>query len=300
MATPNKPSFWKHCVWRIEVLFYDCVRLLLTPFSFAFVSRFGGWLLRKIGPHTSKHFIAKKGLEFAFPDKSPDDIKTLLNLQWDNIGRTFAEFPLMHRVKVFEPQTRVSVTGLEKLTKNSPAIIVTGHFANWEVMAAVLTQSGRPVRITYRKLNNPYMDARIRQQREKYGAKFLVQKSTHRGGRALFEALKNGESIAILNDQKFNEGLSLPFFGRPAMTATGATRLALKTKRPLLPMSVTREGARFHVTFHDPITLQHTGEREHDVKEGVSKIIGFTEDRIKEAPAQWFWVHRRWPKEDYK
>lgn len=300
MAAARKPSFWKHCVWRLEVLIYDIVRFLLTPFSFAGVSRFGGWLLRKIGPKTSKHLIAKRGLEFAFPDKNPDDIKTLLNAQWDNTGRTFAEFPLMHRIKVFDPQSRVTVTGLEKLTENNPAIIVTGHFSNWEVMAAVLTQSGLPVRITYRKLNNPYMDARIRQQREKYGTKFLVQKSTHRGGRELFEALKNGESVAILNDQKFNEGIRLPFFGRPAMTATGATRLALKTKRPLLPMSVTRTGSNFHVTLYDPIHLEQSGERERDVTEGVSKIITFTEDRIKEAPAQWFWVHRRWPKEDYK
>jgi len=71
-------------------------------------------------------------------------------------------------------------------------------------MATVLTQSDRPVRITYRKINNPYIDARVRRQREKYGTKFLIQKSTHKGGRELLETLKKGESIAILNDQKFN------------------------------------------------------------------------------------------------
>ena len=125
-------------------------------------------------------------------------------------------------------------------------------------MATVLTQSGLPVRITYRKINNPYIDARVRKQRERYGTKFLVQKSGHKGGRELFEALNNGESIALLNDQKFNTGLSVPFFGEEVMTAQGATRLALKTGHPLLPMAVTRDGANFTVTFYDPIAVSYT------------------------------------------
>jgi len=168
------------------------------------------------------------------------------------------------------------------------------------VMATVLTQSGLPVRITYRKINNPYIDARVRKQRERYGTKFLVQKSTHKGGRELLEALKNGESVALLNDQKFNTGLAVPFFGQEAMTAQGATRLALKTGRPLLPMAVTRDGANFTVTFYEPIKLETTGERETDVLNGVKQVTEFIEDRIREEPAQWFWVHRRWPKGLYK
>ena len=139
-------------------------------------------------------------------------------------------------------------------------------------MATVLTQSELPVHITYRKINNPHIDKRVRQQRQKYGTKSLVQKSTHRGGRELLEALKAGESVALLNDQKFNTGLSLPFFGEPAMTAQGAVRLALKTGRPLLPMAVTRNKSRFIVTFYDPIELLSTGEREADVVVGVAPV----------------------------
>lgn len=287
-------------IWRLEVLSYDVVRLVLRLFPLAAVSWFGGWLLRKIGPKTSKHKIAKTGVELAFPSLSPSERDALLMAQWDNIGRTFAEFPLLHRVVIADPKSAVTVSGLDIFKANAPAVIVTGHFANWEIMAAVLTQSGLPVRITYRKLNNPYMDARIKTQREKYGTKFLVQKSGVRGGRELFEALNHQESVALLNDQKFNEGISVPFFGHNAMTATGATRLALKTGRPLLPLSVTRDGSRFHVTFHDPIPLSATGQREVDVRRGVMKIIDFTEAQIRNAPDQWFWVHRRWPKPLYK
>ena len=285
--------------WRLEALAYDMVSLLLKLFPFNAISAFGGWLLRLIGPLTSKHRIAKTGLKIAFPEKADSEISQILKAQWDNSGRTFAEFPISHRIKAFEGQ-RVTIKGLEIFKANTPAIIVTGHFANWEVMATVLTQSGLPVRITYRKINNPYIDARVRKQRERYGTKFLVQKSGHKGGRELFEALKNGESIALLNDQKFNTGVEVPFFGEDAMTAQGATRLALKTGRPLLPMAVTRDGAKFTVTFYDPLTLENTGDRDADVLNGVTQVTEFIEQRIRENPAQWFWVHRRWPKKLYR
>ena len=287
-------------IWRAEAVAYDAVSVLMRCFPLDWVSNFGGWLLRLIGPLTSKHKIAKTGLKLAFPEKSEREIKQLLRAQWDNLGRTFAEFPLSHRIKAFEDDGRVIVKGLEIFKANAPAITLSGHFANWEVMATALTQSGLPVRITYRKINNPHIDARVIKQRESYGTKFLVQKAAQKSGRELLTTLKNGESIAILNDQKFNTGISVPFFGHEAMTAQGAVRLAIKTGRPLLPMVVIRKKAKFEVTFHPPIELELTGNRETDIRHGVIKITQFIEDRIRENPAQWFWVHRRWPKAIYR
>jgi len=286
--------------WRIEAAAYDIISAVIRIFPLSVISAFGGWLVRLIGPLTSKHKIARTGLRLAFPEKSEAEIKQLLAAQWDNTGRTFAEFPLSHRIKAFGNDGRVAVEGLEIFQKHAPAITLSGHFANWEVMATALTQSGLPVRITYRKINNPHIDARVIRQREAYGTKFLVQKATHKSGRELLTTLKNGESIAILNDQKFNTGISVPFFGHGAMTAQGAVRLAIKTGRPLLPMCVVRDKARFKVKFYPPINLVITGEREADTRNGVIQITKFIEARIHENPAQWFWVHRRWPKEIYK
>jgi len=286
--------------WRLEALAYDIIGFIMRLFPFAWVSGFGACIVKLIGPITSKHRIAEVGLRTAFPEKSDAEIKSLLREQWNNTGRTLAEFPLTHRLKPFNKNSRVEVVGLDIFKRHAPAVIVTGHFANWEVMATVLTQSELPVRITYRKINNPHIDARVRKQREAYGTKFLVQKSTHRGGRELLDALKNGESVALLNDQKFNTGLSIPFFGEPAMTAQGAVRLALKTGRPLLRMSVSRRKAKFVVTFYEPIELINSGDRDADVHNGVTKVTQFIETRIRENPAQWFWVHRRWPKDLYK
>lgn len=285
---------------RLEALAYDIVTGLIRLMPFRAVSAFGAFIVKIIGPRTSKRHIVETGLRTAFPEKSDAEIKSLMRAQWDNLGRTFAEFPLTHRLKPFAAKSRITIKGFEHFSENQPAIIVTGHFANWEVMATVLTQSEHTTRITYRKINNPLIDARVRGQREAYGTKYLVKKTGHASGRELFEALNSGESVALLNDQKFNTGVEIPFFGEPAMTAQGAVRLALKTGRPLLPMSVTREKSTFAVTFHPPLTLEKTGDRPLDVLAGVKQVSAFIEDRVREAPAQWFWVHRRWPKSLYR
>ena len=243
----KKASFSKHISWRLEVLAYDILRTLMIPFSFDHISAFGGWLLRKIGPMTSKHHIARTGLKIAFPDADETQINQWLTEQWDNIGRTFAEFPIMHRVKVFEDD-RITLQGIENLERfngDEVAVMVSGHFANWEVMAAVFAQAGLPVQVTYRRINNPYMDKRVRDQRTAYGINLLIPKSGAKGARQLLESLRSGESVALLNDQKFNEGVSIPFFGEPAMTAPGPARLALRSGKPVLMMSVTRDKAKF-------------------------------------------------------
>ena len=284
----------KKLIWRLEVLAYDLLSLILRVIGFDRASGFGAWLFKIIGPRSSKQKIVMRNLEIAFPELNDTERKNLARKAWDSMGRTFLEFPLMHRVKA--PGPRVTVEGLEHLeavkASGEPCIIVTGHFANWEVMACMLTQSGLDVAITYRRINNPYLDQRVRAKREAYGTQFLIPKSGAAGARHLLAGLKAGQSVALLNDQKFNTGLSLPFFGKAAMTAPGPTRLALQTGATILPLSCKREGSEFVVQVHAPWHPE-------DVESGVKRIIAFTEERIKEAPAQWFWAHRRWPKSEY-
>lgn len=298
-------KFIQHAKWRGEVLAYDIVRAIMMLFSFNAVSGFGGWLAKKIGPKTSKHHIVLTGLRTAFPDKSEAQINALALTQWDNTGRTAAEFPMLGRVRVFDNNSRVKVIGLEKLEalrdNNIGAVLISGHFANWEIMAAVFSQAGLPVRVTYRPTNNPYFDRRIRSQRQKYGIDLMVAKSGAKGAKELFTALRSGDSVALLNDQKFNEGIAVPFFGVPAMTAPGPTRMALKTGAPLVPMFVRRvERTKFEVEIYDPIKIENTGDRSADIERGVVAVTKWVEERILEAPAGWFWVHRRWDKSHYK
>ena len=65
-------------------------------------------------------------------------------------------------------------------------------------------------------------------------------------------------------------------------------------------MSVQRlPKARFRVVMGEPIALEKTGDREKDVEAGVRQINAFVEERVRDRPSEWFWVHKRWPRENY-
>src|SRR5205085_10822203 len=111
--------------------------------------------------------------------------------------------------------------------------------------------------VTYRAMNNPYVDERVRKGRARYGVRLFAPKGVE-GARELMRAIGRGESIALLNDQKFNGGVAAPFFGRTAHTAPGPSTFALRFGIPLQPLSVQRTGpgARFKVIVHEPMMLQ--------------------------------------------
>ncbi len=168
-------------------------------------------------------------------------------------------------------------------------------------MAVGMTPHGVSVHVTYRPLNNPYLDKRVRDEREAYGIQFMVPKSRAKGAKELLNALEDGQNIFFMNDQKFNKGVEVPFFGVGVMTAPGPTRLAMKTGAPIVPVSIVRtKGTHFHVTVHDPIAVEKTGNDKDDVYRVLKKINEFYEEQIRAHPANWFWVHRRWPKPLYK
>jgi KDO2-lipid IV(A) lauroyltransferase len=178
-------------------------------------------------------------------------------------------------------------------------VLISGHFSNFEVMALAIMRAGVECQITYRATNNPYVNDRIVTGRRAYGVKLFAPKGTS-GARELFRALSRGESIALLNDQKFNGGIAAPLFGKLAHTAPGPSTYALRYGIPIQPMSVQRTGkARFKVIVHEPIRLEDTGDREADIVTAVHRINAFMEERVRARPTEWFWVHKRWPNETY-
>ena len=289
--------------WRLEAFAWDFIywgpMKLMGPDR---ASNFGGWLFRKIGPLLSQHKTALRNLRLAFPNWTEAKVKTTALEAWESTGRTAGELPHLPSIDPHDGD-RVEVVHAERLDainqSDKGAVLITGHFANWEVMAATVCTRVTNCLVTYRALNNPYIDRRLNQVRHDYGISVLAPKGL--GTRELMRALSSGKTVGIMNDQKFREGLSVPFFGHDAMTAPGPTRLAMKYGVPIIPFSTVRTGpARFRVTVHEPIRQADTGDLKADLKATVEEITRFIEARVREEPGQWFWQHRRWPKEAWR
>jgi len=296
-----RPSLAQDLIWRLEALGFDLMGGFFRLLPIELASALGGAALRLFGPLSGAHKTAERNIRIAFPRMEKADRDRLLVAQWDNLGRLTAEFSLMDRLT--PASGRVEIVGGEHLVavaqSGKPAVLISGHFSNWEVMAAVIVHLGVRCDVTYRAANNPYIDARIIEMRRRYGVTLMAPKGES-GSREVIQAMKDGVSVALLNDQKFNKGLAAPFFGVPVYTAPGPTRFALKFDCPMIPMCVERtRGARFRVTIWPSIAPPNTGDRTADIEQGVRNVNAFIEARVRERPDQWFWTHKRWPNAAY-
>jgi len=292
---------WRRLGWRLEAAGYDLAYALTRALPVDAVSALGAAVVGPLGPLTSKHRIVLRNLELAFPEKTEGERRAIAHEFWRVVGRTFAEFPQMDRIAA-DPG-RIEVEGLERLreiaARGEPAVLVSGHLSNWEAMMAVIVRSGLKSRVSDRPANNPYTDARIIEGRRRYGVELFAAKGAE-GARGMIAALKRGEAVAMLNDQRDEAGIEAPFFGRMVKTAPGPSRFALGFGGRLVLMSVVRgRGARVTVTIHEPVVLERSGDREADLKAAVTAVNAFIEARIRARPAEWLWAHRRWPRELY-
>ena len=82
------------------------------------------------------------------------------------------------------------------------------------------------------------------------------------------------------------------------MTAPAIAELSLRYDMPLIPGRVMRtKGCHFKGTVYPPLDFEKTGDKEKDMLAIMTQVNALLESWIRENPEQWFWVHKRWPKE---
>src|SRR4029077_4534012 len=177
----------------------------------------------------------------------------------------------LRHIRVFDPGTRVETRGIAHLDHARAArprgvllggamgqwgshgagpgrrgILFRGHIGNWEIAGRAAAQHGLDIAQIYRAPNNPLIDRIVARLRG--GGSELIPKGTIASRRAV-AALRRGGHVSLLVDQKLNEGIAVPFFGGPAMTAPALALLALRFDCAVLPARVERRGgARFRLT----------------------------------------------------
>jgi KDO2-lipid IV(A) lauroyltransferase len=259
-------------------------------------SKLGGFLGRTFGPRLGLSRRALANIGRALPDNDEAQNRRILRGMWDNLGRAVAEYPHLGWICAAE-SGRVEIVNesgvTDLLNDGKPGIVFGGHFSNWEVGPATLHRLlGESLVSVYREANNPWVDRLIRHWRRSRRA---VAKGAE-GGRDLLRHLNRGGHLGILVDQKLNDGISVPFFGRDAMTAPALARLALHYDCVVVPCRVERvKGATFHLVAEKPIPLPRSGDLQADIKTLMTEVNATVERWVRRHPEQWFWVHKRWP-----
>lgn len=283
----------KHPIrYRLEALAARLTFGVLGLLSVDRASAFGAWLGRTVGPHTKAHRIAARNLEQAMPELDAGTRENALMGAWDNFGRTMTEYAVIPRL-----ESRVTIEGHEELAargrEGKPALLMTAHLANWEVIFDALRIHTKPITAVYRKANNPLVDQMIAEVRLR-GVAGLAPKGPA-GARIVLNELKQGGHVVMLVDQKLSSGVDVPFFGRPAATAPAIASFALRLDCPVFPIRVERlGGAHFKLTIEEPWRFAATDDSDADIRAALTQINQRLESWIRARPDQWLWMHRRW------
>jgi KDO2-lipid IV(A) lauroyltransferase len=297
-ATAAALAWWR-VAWRRALHLAEAGALLAVLAVFACLpldaaSAVGGWIGRTVGPRLGVSRRALRNLRRAMPEMSETDHRRVVRGMWDNLGRTLAEYPHLAWICNAASQ-RVEVIndgGLAALTKDgAPAIAFGAHLGSWEVAPVMLPRLVGPSLLSvYRAANNPWIDRLLQRLRQSPHA---APKGSG-GGRKVIRHLHQGGHLAMFVDQKMNDGIAVPFFGRPAMTAPALARLGLRFDCPLVPVRVERmQGARFRLTVLPALERGETGDG--SVFATMTRVNALLEDWIRARPEQWLWLHRRWP-----
>ncbi|MCD6153576.1 MAG: lysophospholipid acyltransferase family protein [Syntrophobacterales bacterium] len=234
----------------------------------------------------------------SFPEKSLPEIIRIAKNVYLNMGTVVAEFfeiPYLTEENMLE---WVKFEGLENYTraisKKKGILFYTGHFGNWELLAACFGLQGMIVNIIYRALDNPILEDFVAWFRTHTGHKVIPK-----GGaaRKIVKLLKQNEMIGILIDQNvsWQEGVFVDFFGRPASTTTGLAALALLTGAPVVPAFIIRlEDGTYKIIIYEEIQVTKTDDYEADLFENTQRFTDIIEDVVRKYPDQYFWLHQRW------
>ncbi len=289
---------------RVEAACLRASLAVLRAVPPATASNIGGACARAIGPLLPVSRVALDNLRAALPQLSAAERQRIMHGVWENLGRTAAELPHLGRLKQNTesgPGWEISDPALiERIASaGGPAIFVTAHIGNWELLAPAGTAYGIRLSSMYRAATNGLVDELITTLRtEATGALVPMFPKGAAGARRAAGHLAKGGYLGLLVDQKLNEGVRADFFGLPAMTTTAPAVFALHHRCPVIPIHVQRLGpARLRVVIEPPLPLPDTGARQADIARLTQDINDRLEAWIRADPAAWLWLHRRWPKD---
>jgi KDO2-lipid IV(A) lauroyltransferase len=251
-----------------------------------------GAVLWRLGP--ARRRIALRNLELCFPEQGAAQRERLAREHFGWLGRSFLERGLLWFASPRRLQRLLRVSGDIRLAERgaTPVMWLLPHFVGleWTGPALMLNQSSPGVDV-YQRQSNPVFDARLMAGRARFGKTAFVDR--HEGIRPVLRLIKQGYAFLNAPDMDFGERDSafVPFFGVPACTLVAPGRLARSLGMAVQPLIVTMlpGGQGYHVHAGEPLA----GYPSDDPLADAQRLNAWLEARIREQPAQYLWVHKR-------
>ena len=173
-------------------------------------------------------------------------------------------------------------------------VFISGHFANFEIMAMKLHQQNIKLAAIFRPLNNFFLNPMMEYLRRKYICPVQIKKGKA-GVKEMLKKYKEGFSIALMIDQRVSEGIKVNFFEKPALTTTIPAQLVLRFNCKIVPIYCERiDNVKFKITINQPLEFDNLENNSQNIEYITLKLNNILEKMIKQNPGQWIWSHNRW------
>lgn len=241
---------------------------------------------------SSRRQIAERNIALCFPELDPLQQRRLLRRHFESLGMTLIEMGLCWWASDARLEPLFQIDGLEHLReaqqRGKGVIMLTGHFTTLDLGGRFLTMQA-PVTAMYRRNENPLFERALRRGRER-SAQQAIPKQDIRG---MVRALKQNHAIWYAPDQSHRRRHSavVPFFSVPAATNTATAALARMSGARVVPFSSLRlpDDAGYRLVIEPAFDDFPSADAAAD----TLRINRWLEQRIRLAPEQYLWIHRR-------
>lgn len=276
----------------LNLAVHNGLKLLPTEWT----SRFGAVFAAVLGPYRfpNADARARELWRVLRPEQSaPIEVDAAMRRLWRSVGRTMAEYSVLHRLV---PQDRIEVVGREhmeaELAAGRTVIFACVHLGNWEAMALKLQSFGYPIAGTYDPPSNRFDHRIVNQVRRRF---LNILTPDRRGGIAAFRTLvREKQMVAFFVDEIFQGRVSAPAFGRKLRiegNIANVARLARMANAAVMVAYCVRLGdaVRFRMTGI-PVPQARTADAEADLIANVAAIERTVAPIVRDHVDQWYYA----------
>ena len=237
--------------------------------------------------------VARTNLSLCFPKWDEARREAVLRAHFRAIGRSFLEFGIVWWSSPKRIRRTVRIEGEEhaRALGDRRVIFLVPHFVGIEMEGLRLAMDHSSAMAVYSHQKNRIFDEFLLRVRCRFTGTRMVARQE--GVKTLLRGIEGGSILQLSPDLDLGrrDSIFVPFFGIPAATVTALTRLARLAKAAIVPIVVRQlPGAGGYVMRMYAPWENFPGD---SVEADTRRMNAFIEERITEAPEQYYWVHKR-------
>ncbi len=295
MAKKGIKQFYRNARRPAEWLLIWLGQTFIPPLSLNGLLLFSRWLADTVYLFDRNgKAIARANLRLMFGRRiTPYRERVITRYAYRNMARVLVNIFWMSRDTLARIKDQISFKPvvLDALRANQPAITVSAHFGNWEILSQACVANGIPMMSVAKMTGSPEITARLTSLRSTIGQEIVPADGALKH---LLYALRHGSSIGLLIDQHthiWEGGTWVKLFGVPAGISLTPAALARKLAVPIIfAWSRPLKDGRYRI---EPGQVFYPDPQIDDATRTQQLAAAF-ERVIRKHPSLWCLNYRRW------